>query len=423
MTTKAHTERGILLTLALIQFTHIVDFMVIMPLGPHFLQSLHIKTQQFSTLVSAYTISAGVSGFIASFILDNMDRKRALLIALTGFTVGTLLCALSKDYWMLLFSRVVTGSFGGVLAALILAILGDTIPPQKRGKAMGIVMSSFSLASIFGVPFGLFLANRFDWAAPFYFLAGLSVIIVTLTVKMIPKTPMSKPVTSSQSRQFRLSTHIDTLCNRLRNKNQLIALSLIMILMLGQFSLIPLISTFMVTNVGFSFDQLTYIYMLGGIASFLSSQISGRLSDKVGQKRLFLVASLLCIIPAIGITHLTRQNLVIPLVFTTLLFIFSSARMVAAMSLILSTTTLKNRAGFMSLHSCVQQISAGVAAFVASLIVTQSPVGELLNYSKIGYLAATTSTLVIFIAFNIKPATHPDEADINEQEMTELRLS
>ena len=421
-------ERTILATLASIQFIHIVDFMVMMPLGPHFLQHLNITTQQFSILISAYTVSAGIAGFSASFFLDRLDRKNALITMMAGFTLGTLFCGLGHTYMTLLMARVVTGLFGGVLASLILAILGDIIPQERRGKATGIVMSAFSIASIVGVPFGLLLANSFNWEAPFFFLAGLGALVLLLAIKVVPNIPPTPETQSAKHTRQNSSVTAQmmaTLRVRFSDKNQLKALALTSVLMLGQFSVIPLISTFMVTNVGFTMENLTLIYVLGGLGSFMSAPISGALSDRFGQKPVFLVFSLCCTVPLIWLTNLTAQPLLIPLAVTTILFITSSGRMVAGMALILSSVTKQHRAGFMSLNSCIQQLSAGLASFIAGFIVSQNATGQLTHYSVVGYVAATTSIIAIFIAYQIGKRTDSESSLLlaEEQEITELLLT
>lgn len=426
--TPRFRERAILATLAAIQFIHIVDFMVIMPLGPHFLQELTISTTQFTILISAYTVSAGVAGFVASFFLDRLDRKKALVTMMAGFTLGTLFCGLGHTYITLLMARVVTGLFGGVLASLVLAILGDIIPEERRGKATGIVMSAFSIASILGVPFGLFLANSFSWEAPFLFLAGLGVLVLLLAIKVVPNIapePESQAAQDTRKNSSVLTQIRATLRVRFSDKNQLKALLLTSVLMLGQFSVIPLISTFMVSNVGFTMENLTLIYVLGGLGSFVSAPISGALSDRFGQKPVFLVFSICCTVPLIWLTNLTAQPLLIPLAVTTVLFITSSGRMVAGMALILSSVTKQHRAGFMSLNSCIQQLSAGFASFVAGMIVSQNTTGQLTHYSVVGYVAATTSVIAICIAYQIGKRTD-DEPSLElaeEQEITELLLT
>jgi predicted MFS family arabinose efflux permease len=196
LTLTKSSERWLLLTLALIQFTHIVDFMILMPLGPQLMRLFAISPREFGFLVSAYTFSAGISGFLSAFVVDRFDRKKILIWLYAGFTLGTLACALAPSYPVLLAARILTGCFGGVLAAAVLAVVADAIPMERRGAAMGIVTSAFSAASVLGVPLGLYLASLFDWHAPFIFLTGLSLLGLTrLIAREEPQSGTSIPST------------------------------------------------------------------------------------------------------------------------------------------------------------------------------------------------------------------------------------
>ncbi len=183
---KPLNERLLLLSLAAIQFTTVVDFIIIMPLGPQYMRVFSITPGQFGLIVSAYAISAGISGIAAGFFLDRFDRKRALLGLYSGFTLATLFCAVAQTYPLLVAARALAGAFGGVTGALILAIVGDVVPEHRRGAAMGLVMSAFSIANICGVPLGLVLASHFNWHVPFFALAGLSIIVLAVMVRVMP---------------------------------------------------------------------------------------------------------------------------------------------------------------------------------------------------------------------------------------------
>jgi predicted MFS family arabinose efflux permease len=395
MNLTALKEKWLLLTLALLQFLHIVDFMVMMPLGPQFMRVFSINAHSFSILISAYTLSAGVAGFIGSFFLDKIERKKILLIILAGFIIGTFFCALSPTYSALLFSRILTGAFGGVLAALVLSILGDTIPDSRRGQAMGIIMLAFSVASILGVPFGLLLSTLFSWTAPFYLLGATGIVVFLLAAFSIPilKEHLSEPKKPNEKM---------AIVKILSNKNQRFALLMTLSIMLGQFAVIPLVSTFMVTNVGFTEQNLMYIYIFGGIAAMIISPLSGRLGDKLGKFPVYMIFSLCLTVPLFLITNMEKQSLFIPLIIATIMFICSAGRMVCGMALIMSTAESKERAGFMSLNTAVQQLGAGIAAYIAGLIVSQSPSGELIHYNYIGYWAILFAFISIFIASKIK---------------------
>jgi predicted MFS family arabinose efflux permease len=394
MITNPNHEKRLIATLGLIQFIHILDFMVMMPLGPHFIRSFQINAQHFSYLISAYTVSAGIMGFIGSFFLDRVERKKALLFFLLGFTIGTFFCAVSSGYWWLLISRIVTGAFGGLLGSTILSVLGDSIPAHRRGRAMGIVMMSFSLASVFGVPLGLFLANYFSWPAPFVLVAAVGVVAIGLTWLFVP--------TLTEHLKSNGDVQRTPVIAALTNQNQRSALLVTTAIMLGQFAIVPLIATFMTTNVGFSEHDLTYLYIFGGLAAMVTAPIGGRIADKYGKFVVFAGFSLFNLIPVFLLTHLTEQPLLIPLLISTALFMSSAGRMVSGTAIIVSSVSARQRGGFMSINTCVQQLGAGIAAFVAGTIVTQLPSGELQHYDWVGYWAMAMAIFAIYLASRVK---------------------
>ena len=179
-------ERALLLTLAGMQFTHIVDFMVMMPLGPQLTRLMAITDAQFGLLVSAYTLAAGASGLLASLYVDRFERKRLLLWLYAGFILATLACGLAPGYGSLMAARVTAGLFGGVLGALVQTIVGDVVPFERRGHAMGVVMGSFSLATVAGVPLSLFIAAHLGWHASFIAIAAASVVLGGVGLKVLP---------------------------------------------------------------------------------------------------------------------------------------------------------------------------------------------------------------------------------------------
>ena len=166
----SRSEKILLAILSCIQFSHIVDFMIVMPLGPKLMRMFSISPHEFGLLVSCYTLSAGISGFLASFWMDRFDRKQILMFFYLGFGIGTVACGMVNTYNSLLITRSITGAFGGVLGSLILSIIGDTISMDRRGTAIGITTAAFSVASVFGVPFSLYLADQLGWQGPFMFL-------------------------------------------------------------------------------------------------------------------------------------------------------------------------------------------------------------------------------------------------------------
>jgi MFS transporter, DHA1 family, inner membrane transport protein len=391
------SELYILLTLAAVQFTNIMDFMIMMPLGPQLRDIFHITPAQFGLLVSAYTLTAGTVGFFSSFVIDRFDRKRSLTWAYLGFTIGTFMCAFAPNYHLLLLARAGTGVFGGLIGGLTFSITGDLIPFARRGRAMGIVMTSFSAASVFGVPFGLFIASKYDWHAPFVFLGVFGLVLQLLIYKVIP--PVGAHLASSREQKpFELLQSI------LKNRSQRFALFLTSMLMLGQFTIIPFLADYMVRNVGFKNSQLPYIYFFGGLATIFSSPIIGKLADRYGAANVFFIAAVLALIPIWIITHLSPTPVWIVLIVTTLFFVIGGGRMVPAMALVTSAVEPRFRGGFMSLNGSLQQLFSGVAAFVGGLIVYEAD-GKLVNYNYVCYLTIFATLMCLWISRQIRPAS------------------
>lgn len=408
-------EKLILWTLAAINFTHIVDFMILMPLGPQLMRIFEITPREFGLLVSSYTFSAGISSFLGAFILDKYDRRTILLWVFSGFLLGTIACALSPNYTILLISRIISGVFGGLTSALIMAIIGDVIPDSRRGKAMGLVMAGFSVASVVGVPFGLYIASISNWHAPFIFLTGLSLVILSLIFKFIPT------ITAHLNSQQIKPTPIQVIRRVTGNSNQMRAISLTIMMMFGQFMIIPFLSPYMVANVGFSEIQLTYIYMAGGLFTIFTSPWVGKLTDKYGKIKVFTVFMTLNIIPIGLITHLGQTPIPFVLMISTLFFVTSNGRMVPAAAMITGTAKPENRGSFLSFNSAVQQLAAGIASFVAGLILMEGVNGQLVNYNIVGYFAIFFSLLCIPLARRIK-VIDTDEPKVDLGDSIELEI-
>lgn len=396
-------EKLLLYTLATIQFTAIMDFMIVMPLGPQLMRLFDINPSQFGIIVSSYTFAAGFTGLVGAFFIDRFDRKTALLFNYVGFSIGTILCALAPTYEWLVAARIVTGLFGGVMGALVMSIVGDVVPEFRRATAMGIVMASFSVASIFGVPFGLFLANWAGWHMPFYFLGFMGLIVSGIIYKIVPSvnTHLTKERPSP----------VQVLKNVFGSTPQVRALMFMFVLVLGQFSVIPYISPYLVANVGFPESNLTYMYLLGGCATIFTSPFIGRMADKYGKPKIFTIMALLSIIPLITTTHMPHAPVWVVLTFSTLFFVFISGRMVPSMALITSTVPPQHRGSFMSINSSAMQLGSGVASFLSGMVIAKAPTGEILNYSFVGYGSVAFTLLAIFLALKIKPV--PQEVKVN----------
>lgn len=388
-------EKWILFILAFIQFSHIVDFMIMMPLGPQLMRIFEITPKQFGLLVSAYTFAAGTTGILSAFFMDRYDRKKSLLFFYVGFCIGTIACALSPTYEMLLIARTITGAFGGVLGSLTLAIVGDVISPDRRGTAVGIVMGSFSLASIFGVPFGLFLANHFNWHFPFMFLGVLSFALTGVIARFLP--PVRKHLDNpSRENPWHVVLGI------LQDPSPRLAILFMMLLMFSQFLIIPFLSQSMVANAGLAEIDLPFIYLVGGTASFFAAPFVGRMADRFGMRLVFNISAALCLIPVFLITNLSVSPTWVVLTYSALFFICATGRTIPAMALVTSTVLPQRRGSFMSLVSSVQQFGGAIASLISGLIVVRSAEGHLSHYEVVGYISIGMSLVAILAAQKIR---------------------
>ncbi len=394
---KLQNERWVLLLLAAIQFTTTLDFLIILPLGPQYMRLMRITPAQFNMIVAAYAIAAGIAGVAAGFFLDRFDRKTALLGLFLGFAAGTLLCALAPTYRFLVAARAIAGAFGGVTGAVILAIVGDVIPEHRRGAAMGLVGSAFSVASIFGVPLGLVLASRFSWHVPFYVIAGISVPILIAVFRFVPALRGHLDHCRDQHPAARMLAV-------LMEPNHQMAFVFMAVLTCAGFTIFPTLATYMVYNVGLSEKQLPFIYVAGGCCTLFSMNWVGRWADRAGKLRVFTLMSLCASVPVIALTNLPRVPLPVALATSTLLMICMSGRFVPAMAMMTATVESRYRGGFMSVNSSVQQFSCGLAAWISGGIIGQGPIQEITHYPVAGLVSLACVLTCIWLARFLRPA-------------------
>ncbi|MCC7442757.1 MAG: MFS transporter [Bdellovibrionales bacterium] len=389
-------ERILILTLAFLQFTHIVDFMMLMPLGPQLMRIFEIGPGEFGILVSAYTFAAGASGLFAAFFVDRYDRRRVLAFMYCGFLLGTLACGFSPDYGTLFAARVLTGAFGGVLGSQVLAIIGDTVPLERRGSAMGLVMLALSMASIAGVPAGIWAANRMGWQAPFVGLAIAGLPGLALMLRVVPS--LRSHISSDRADRKMMAV----LRRVFADSGQRAALAFGFLLVIGHFMVIPFLSPSFVANVGFSDDDLMYVYMFGGSATLITSPLIGKLADRVGKHRVFTIFLVLSLIPMWALTMLGPTPMAQVLVLTVSFFICANGRMVPAMALITSSVPTASRGSFMSVNSSLQQIASGTAALVGSTIITKDASGRILHFPTLAYIAIGISGLSFWASRRVR---------------------
>jgi predicted MFS family arabinose efflux permease len=387
----------LLAVLAGIQFTHIVDFMIMMPLGPQFMSLFGIGPRQFSFLVSSYTLSAGIVGLVAALFVDRFDRRHALLWLYGGFIAATFACGLAPGYGWLLAARAAAGAFGGVLGASVFAIVGDVIPESRRGAAMGTVMSAFSLAAVAGVPIGLVLANAYGWRSPFVLLSAVSLVILLFARRCVPR--IRHHVQHAQGRSA-----LAQLAEVVSHRNHLRAFALTAVLTLSAFTVIPFISPYMVANVGLTLDELPLIYLAGGLMTLFTARLIGRLADRHGKRRIFSATALLSLVPILLVTHLPVAPLSVAITITSLFMVLVSGRFVPAMALITASVEPRLRGSFMSVHASVQQFASALATLAAGLVITRGADGTLSHYGRVGWVAALATGVAVLIALTLQRA-------------------
>ena len=399
-TPRPFSEKTLLATLAAVNFTHIMDFMIMMPLGPKFMRAFDITPTQFGLLVSSYSFSAGAAGFAAGFFMDRFDRKKALTLLYSCFILGTLACAFAPNYAALMAARIVAGAGGGVAGSVILAIVGDVIPGERRGRAMGVIMTAFSLASVLGLPVGLSLADRFGWHAPFFLLATVGLVVLFAIRRVLPALP---PHPNDDG-----LGPVERMKDILTHGNHLRAFALVIALTAAGSLIYPFMSPSLVANAGMPEGKLFMLYLLGGAATLLTSPLFGKLSDRHGKAKVFGVLALISAIPTLALTHLPHSPIPVILTATTVFFIFTSGRFVPMMALVTMSVEPKYRGAFMSVNSAIQQIAAGTATAVASWLVTTDASGHLVGYGRNGWVSLALLLLCIPLVRRLRVAGSPD---------------
>lgn len=374
-------KRAILILLAALNFTHILDFMIMMPLGNYLMPHFKISPKEFSYLVSAYTLSAAVSGFLAAFFVDRYDRKKLLLLAYGGFLLGTLCCGIAPTYHTLLLARVVAGVFGGMIGAQVLSIIADIFPYEERGRAMGAVMSAFSVASTLGIPFSLYLANLVSWHAPFLFIVAVGALIIPFLFRYIPNMSAHLHEQDGKGGPF------IALQSLVADYRQLLALLFSLLWYMGHFLIIPFINPMLEFNMGFSKLQTPMIYLVGGVVSFLAANYFGKISDRMGKLTIFSICMVITFFFVFMITHLPQWPFYWVLCIFGGWFTFSTGRGVTAQALLSNVVPMQQRGSFMSFNSSIQSLGTGLASFVAGSLVTADLSGKLSGYSNLGWMS------------------------------------
>jgi len=390
---RLSSERLVLLVLAGIQFTHIMDFMVMMPLAPQLMRELELGPGQFSSLVAAYSIAAGVVGLLSAPFVDRFDRRSLLLGVYAGFAGATLLCGLASNAHTLLLARTVGGAFGGVSGALCLAIVSDLVPPERRAAGIGIVMTAFAVAAAIGVPVGLKLAQLWGWRAPFLVVAGVGAIMWGMVFRLVPPMRGHLQGGADKGRAF---------LELLRDGNAWRGILFTGVMVLGHFSIIPLLSPHFVGDLALPENDLFLVYLIGGIVSVVTAPRFGRLADRHGRQRVFAIMVIAASLVILAIANAGPLPVWATLVLAGLFFMFASGRFVPGQAIVTLAVPSSRRGAFLSLTSCARDLASGVSSTLGGLIVVRQPDGHLVHYNWLGWIAVAAGLLSILLAHQVR---------------------
>ena len=393
-------EKLLLFILALVQFSHIIDFMIIMPLGKQFMAGFDISPKQFSLLVASYAFAAGIAGLVSALYIDRFDRKQAMLWMYAGFTIGTLGCAFAPNYEVFLLARALTGIFGGTLGALILAIVGDVFPYERRGHAIGILMMAFSVASVVGVPAGIFIAGEYGAQSPFMVIGVLSAFFFVVAWYVIPS--IQGHLKQDENGKTQHTSPMGLIKMFLDNPNQQLALLFSMVLMLGHFTTIPFIAVYYELNIGLTAKEVALMYAIGGAFTAICLPLFGRLADRYGHALVFTISSVAALFSIYAMTNATSVNVTLALVITSSFFIVASGRSVPATTMVTSVVKPENRGSFMAMRQSVNQAGLGIASYIGGVLVFENVDGTLGNYHYVGYFAIIMSIIAVLLAWRLK---------------------
>src|ERR1700742_2365212 len=380
--------------LAFVQFTIILDFIIMSPLGAIMMPALDISPTQFGIAVSAYAFSAGISGVLAAGFADRFDRKRLLVFSYTGFTAGTALCALAPNYHLLLLGRIVTGLFGGVIGSIVLAIITDLFPLNLRGRVMGYVQTAFAASQVLGIPVGLFLANHWNWHVAFGAIVGFALAVI-IAVLFLMK-PVDGHLRLKQERNA--FAHLIATVSVPRYS---LAFGVTTLLATGGFMLMPFGSAYTVHNLGIDIVHLPTIYLVSGLFSIVTGPLVGRLSDAIGKFPTFVFGTAMSIVMVLIYTHLGQTTLTIAIIVNVLMFVGIFSRMIPSQALMSAIPAAHQRGSFSAISASVQQLSGGLGSVLAAAIIAENADGSLRHFDRLGYIVVATSlvslTLMYFV--------------------------
>ena len=388
-------QKIIIFLLAILQFTIVLDFMILAPLGDILMKSMNMSTKQFGTVVSAYALSACISGIFAAGFADKFDRKKLLLFFYAGFILGTYFCAISYNYETLFIARIITGLFGGVIGSISMAIITDIFSIHQRGKVMGFVQMAFGGSQILGIPIGLVLANYWSWHATFYMVLILAILLgIALVIKLNPLTEHLKLINNKNALQHLLQT--------IKKKDYRIGFLATALLSMGGFMIMPFSTAFIVNNIHIAQSQVAIIFFFTGIFSIIIMPIVGKLSDKFDKLMIFGIGTIIAIVMVVMYTHLSPVPIWLVIIVNIVLFIGIMSRMVPATALNSAVPDAYDRGAYMSINSSLQQFAGGIAALFSGLVVVQkSKNSPIENFDILGYVMVVLMLLCFYFVYKV----------------------
>ncbi|REH01959.1 MFS transporter [Flavobacterium aquicola] len=381
--------------LAITQFTVILDFMVMSPLGDILMKTLSLKPASFGLVVSAYAFSAGISGLLTAGFADKFDRKKLLLFFYIGFILGTILCGIVTNYHLLVAARIITGLFGGVIGSISMAIVADLFTLQQRGRVMGFIQMAFGASQILGIPIGLYLANAWGWHAPFIWVAAMAgIIALIIAVKL-------KPITKHLEVQSDKSA-FKHLIHTIAKKDYRIGFTATALLSIGGFMMMPFGSAFAINNLHITENELPMVFMISGIAILLIMPLIGKLSDRIDKYKIFVFGSLWTIVMVAIYTNLGVTPFVLVAVFNVLMMMGIMGRMVPSTALVTAIPEMQDRGAFMSINSSLQQIAGGIAAaFAGTIVVQKDKFSPIEHYDTLGIIIICISIISTLLMYRV----------------------
>lgn len=388
-------EKTVILILALTQFTVILDFMVMSPLGDMLMKSMSLQPRQFGIAVSGYAFSAGISGLLTAGFADKFDRKKLLLFFYTGFILGTVLCGMAHTYPLLVAARIITGLFGGVIGSIGMAIITDLFTLQQRGRVMSYVQMGLGASQVLGIPISLYIANHWGWQSPFLMVAGLAVLVACISM-------LKLPAVNAHLALQRTNSAVKHLFNTIEKKDYRIAFMATAILSIGGFMMMPFGSAYAINNLHVTNEQLPLLFMISGVSTFIIMPLTGKLADKMDKYKLFVIATIWMIGVVVIYTHLTPIPFPYIVGFNILMTMGIMSRMIPSMTLLSGVPKMADRGAFMSVNSSLQQIAGGIAAAFAGMVVVQNTkTSPLQHYDTLGFIIAGICIVSIWLMYRV----------------------